>query len=469
MIVVVENIPPGLARAPPKSSDSSHSRTTVLSARSFGFHMDSDNDSIDNNSQMYVALEMEWEALQKRYSLRDRLLRRMAKSKSAEFMQLLRRHEFKVRRQEYKQLFRRHFHDDSLIVGDDDDYDSTDENAFFRQKRRKGRNHNQRFTRKSVDDCDDDDDESSINIWFDACSESNTKLFIDSEGSFWGYGNCSSLADSRNIGVGSTARDLALFEWNTTAPAVMSLVVHCLGHAALYDGIEVVSEEFKKYCELYGAASWPVCPEIVALAVMFSMGLIMLRMSGFLYWWLNEVDFRCLKFDYHNRSRLGCWDVRLLLWVKRHPIFQALLYFTGYQLIFMVVNEIFYSTFYLFDQRQRILGALPSEIFLKEVGRFPAESVTNQPLDMGLSEDDLVVLSDEVASLLSKDIRYLWKKLIFSSFETFCYNWVSNLAGEDYRPVPLLTPFAAVCLCMCTIALSVTILKWYGFGVFEKY
>lgn len=454
-LIVLEDVPPGLGHSSRKTDDdssSSQSRTTVLSARSFDFNLNTDDESVDSNIEMfdYVALEREWEELQKRCSRRDRTLRRMAESKSPEFIKLLQRHEFKVRRQEYKQLFLRHLRDESLIVRDDDS-----EDAPLKHKSRKGRDN------PSVRTDDGNDDDTSPDIWFDTCSESGKKLSVDPDWCF-----CDST-HPKGPGWNSKLRDFALFEWHTTAPAVMSLVVHCFGHSALFDGIEILSEEFKKYCEMYGAQTWPVRPEIVALTVMFTIGLTMLRMSGFLYWWLNEADFLCLKFDYHNRSRLECWDARFLLWIKRHPVFQAFLYFTGYQLIFMVVNEIFYYSFYLFDQRQTILDTLPSEMFFKDTGRFPAAVADCEASDS--CDDDLVVLSDEVTSLLSKDIRYLWKKLIFSSFETFCYDWVTDLAGEDERPLPLLTPSTAVFLCMCTLTLCVTILKRYGFGVFEKY
>ncbi len=451
-LVVIEDIPLGLGPSSREHSVSSGSRTTVLSARSYDFN-NLGSDEMDENEETfpYVALEMEWEALQKRCSHRDMLLRRMAKTKSPEFMKILKKRELKVRRQEFRKLFLRHLRNESLLTREDL---KNDDESVSEHQRRKRRIHQPLA----------DDDDTSSEIWFDTSSESVHRFSVDPS-------VCSSdTSYSRGRDWSSKARELALFEWHTTAPAIMSLVVHCFGHAALYDGIEVLSEEFKKYCGFYGLQRWPIRPEFVALFIMFILGITLLRMSGFLYWWLNENDFLCLKFDYHNRSRLDWWDARFLLWMRRHPVCQALSYFAGYQLIFMVVNEIFYYSFYLFDQRQTILESLPSERFFKDQGRFPASSAdTRQSSESNTCSEELVVLTDETTALLSQDIRYLWKKLIVSSFDAFCYDWVTDLAGEDEHPRPLVTPFRAVSVCIITIAFCVVILKHYGFGVFEKY
>ena len=75
---------------------------------------------------------------------------------------------------------------------------------------------------------------------------------------------------------------------------------------------------------------------------------MLIRFSGYLYWWLNDVDYWAMKLELHNRYRLGYWDARLMVWIKQRPVLRAVLYFVGYHLCYKVVFDVYESMYYKF-------------------------------------------------------------------------------------------------------------------------
>jgi hypothetical protein len=75
-----------------------------------------------------------------------------------------------------------------------------------------------------------------------------------------------------------------MFEWYTTVPAILSMIVHSLLHVSIADGVEIAAEEFNKSCESHHESiGIELHPETVGNTVMVVVGLLLLSSSGFLY------------------------------------------------------------------------------------------------------------------------------------------------------------------------------------------
>jgi len=433
------------------SSQDDDTVTTLLSAGSYGVYTtDEEEDNDEEFERFNESREEKLLILMRRHARRDRMLDRISRIKSPTLIKLIRRREYAVRQAKYELLFLQHLYDERLGI------DATLQEDEFSTQARELETTVSSFKvyysqSAEVDACSYEDS----TIWYDAPSQPlmdtlDTKI-DDKKGFIFGL------------------YDYAVMEWHTTMPAIFSLTIHSLAHAALYDGVEILSEEFKKHLEaLSKTTKLYMNPTALGHCIMFFFGLVLLRASGQLYWWLNNNDFHCIKFDYHNRLQLGHWDARFLKWMKGHPVLRAVLYFIGYQFCFMVVNDIFDYGFYFLDQRDQILQHLPSTQFENT-----ARCVNPRTLLIPSScQDEMERMDEEMNSILSEDFEYLYRVVDFKSFEAYFYDWAKVLvddADEGDVPYPLLSPSRSMLFCFVIAATSVFLLQVYGFGVFSKY
>jgi len=149
---------------------------------------------------------------------------------------------------------------------------------------------------------------------------------------------------------------LIRFEFYHTAGACVSLVLYCFAHISVY---ELVSNIFLE-CTRHTQQSQPMLYSAV-----FVFALILFRLSGGIFGWVEEDLYASMKFDVHNRLRLADFDVLILRWFRRHPMIKYAIDISSLYLCFMSVS--FFLHYWilptLIDARDDILSSLPSMQF----------------------------------------------------------------------------------------------------------
>lgn len=148
-------------------------------------------------------------------------------------------------------------------------------------------------------------------------------------------------------------KEFWIFEWHSSIPAAYCLLIHCFAHSAVDDFVRtfIGSSLFATMC-----------------------GILLLRLSGDLYWWLDDDRYDALRVDFDNRRRLGN-DIEME-WrrqIRRRPIVRAICFMIGYPLCYMVsvaFNESIER--FLFNEHDYIASNLPSVLQDERNGMCPA-------------------------------------------------------------------------------------------------
>jgi hypothetical protein len=466
---VIDEIPGVLSDSLERSrGEDGDSLTTIFSTGSYDITSDDEFSYGDDDSELTVDASWEemWSTLQERHSRRDRMLERMSHTKNPAMMELIRKREVLVRQQERDLLLLQHMqehtsntsikrhHERELLILEHLEDLEPQNNDGLSNKGNEGR--------LDENESHDGDLDENCTVWFDA-----------PDSILEGFASCKTAVRDTEMKDGLVHRiyDIAMFEWYTTVPGVLSLMIHSLAHASLHNVVEVSVEEFKKFCEIKLALLTGRYLNIDTFSecVMLLLGLTLLRLSGFLYWWLNTNDFHCIKIDYHNRLRLNQWDARCLIWVKRHHIIQAMFYFIGYILCFKVVEDVFERNLSVFNQREEILSALPSLQQSERLGICVEPGTLFSTLSC---QDELQRLEDERTSAFSEDYFFLWETLYWKSFNAHWANWAATQAGDSVDgniDLILLAPARAVLIGLSVAVTCIFLLRSYGFAVFSKY
>jgi hypothetical protein len=160
--------------------------------------------------------------------------------------------------------------------------------------------------------------------------------------------------------------NILVFEMHASIPAVVVLVVHCLAHNGLYDGLNAIIEATRKY--LVHPTEEGARIDLILYGTLFVLGAFLLRITGDLYWWLSDEDYDIVKFDYHNRLRLRYRDARAVWSIRKRNLLRVTLYMVGYYLSYVSSAVLFHHIKNLFDERQSIVEHLPSVVFQQSHG-----------------------------------------------------------------------------------------------------
>jgi hypothetical protein len=379
-----------------EDTDESHSVSTILSAIT-----DDDCDGYDSDAPSTpTSLLQLLVHQQKEFDRRDRLLERISRRKSPRFLAMIRKREALVRRLERE-----------ILMLNEVDFENTTEPEILFQ--------------------DDSAGSETTIVWHDALDM--PPPLETSE--------CRSQHDSTSFH--SWMYELAMMEWHITAPALMSLCIHSVAHISMYDIVDVLAEEFKKK---YLRQQHNI---LLDNSILLFLGMLLVRWSGYLYWWLNDNDFSCIKLELHNRLKLGFWDAQSMLWIKRRPFFQAMSYFLGYNLCYKVAYDVyclFYYSFFSLDEEE---DSSPEE--------YEGEASCGK---LGAlfqySPDDGICRAVDAAAIA--DANFLWSNVPLMSFDKF---WSDGtlLRGPVHSVLFSFVAFVASCM----------MLSYYGFRFFKKY
>lgn len=160
------------------------------------------------------------------------------------------------------------------------------------------------------------------------------------------------------------------FEMSTNFPAACSLLVHSIVHNTLYDGLHSC---FNAISAVFAKSSKSSEVNVCLFAILFILGVFLMRFTGDLCWWLSDQDYDLVKFDFHNRWRLHYWDARILSSIRVRRILRVAMYMTGYNFCWMATSAFHFSLERFFDSRDAILEGLPSAKFEEGLGVCLAE------------------------------------------------------------------------------------------------
>lgn len=167
--------------------------------------------------------------------------------------------------------------------------------------------------------------------------------------------------------------DWLVYECHSVVPAVFSLMVHCLAHVGIFDGTVGIYEIVKaKITDEWELETTTPCYSLDV--AVFVVGAVLMRLSSDLFWWLSDQTYETVKFDLHNRVRLGCWDARLLVWVRDRSLVRITFFMAGFSMCY-VSTMLLLSTYMKqpFDQKDELLRRMPSSMM--------EEAVPQQTLD----------------------------------------------------------------------------------------
>ena len=368
--------------------DDDDSTLTVLTDRS-GYSESSDSDS----EEEIKTLHEKRKNLEASFLLRVKMLKRVSKGKNPAYVQLLQEYEQEVRKAELEQLL------------------SSEANNAKRDKLK--------------------------------------KLISRSEELFYRNISAQPIPEKRK-GFGRRLYDTLLFEMNTTVPAVFSLLIHGIAHAAIYECITVIVDRLRRYL-----GHWDkTIIDVYIYASLLVIGVCLLRLSGYLYWWLSDQDYDCAKLAFHNRARLGMLDALSMLWVKQNDALRAALFIIGYYFCYIFATQIQSLLFIFFDESESLLEDLPSRKY--EIGFCsadpPHESQSPYPF---FCHDQIERYLEEAEELKRADEYHTWSVLAAGYYDEY---WsYRNMYGAG-EPTVLLGPFKFFLCYAVTIVLSIGLL-----------
>lgn len=319
---------------------------------------DEDDDFTDENvvAAADLSFQHQWERLTRKFAARDTIIKQIAQGKSQMFVDMLHEEEQQVREKQREQLLRRvlfHRQNKVEIATYDKDHKAS----------------------SSEEDYDE-----LIKEISNSCQPQKTSL------SFY-----------QNL------RNWFSFEMYATTPAVLSLLLHTFAHAAIYDITEYLIHRVRKYFTVNETS----IEDALAMAVLM-LGVMLLRLSGVLYWWNNARDYQYIKYAYQNRLRLNMIDARCILWVRRRDKVRATCYIFGYYLVYCAVLHGQLRVKQLFDRRFELLGDLPSTKYDQHVC---LPTSPPEVKDSGYSFDcqqQLELVETRNEELVDADASYTW-------------------------------------------------------------
>lgn len=295
--------------------------------------------------------------------------------------------------------------------------------------------------------------------------------------------------------------DFLTFELNSTVPAILSLLLHNIAMAGIFelgndclnmvyagtaatfssssssspqlseapdgdDELDELQDEFKpanmvEFC-FFGAA--------------FLLGCALMRSTGDLFWWLSDRDYDCLKFDYHNRIRLRYPGARIVHAVRSSLLVRCFVYMVGYNACYQMSQEIFEElSERLWNQNSNLLRHLPSSTF--DVNLFQTEEAAWEEPDISsifpcerTCQEEIDRREAAFEEMVSADMEYTERVLATSSYSTFWQKWItcSDYMGIDDAP-PVYNPLGDLLFYVAVLSCCIAMLRWYGFVFWERY
>jgi len=255
-----------------------------------------------------------------------------------------------------------------------------------------------------------------------------------------------------------------LFERYHTAPGIVTLLIYIIAHVSCYDALhQLFINSFFRYSYYK-----------LAYLISFVVGIFLLRLTGSIWNWGTVSLYEGVKFDLHNKLRLGDIDIKFIRWVNKRKRLQQFLSIIGIYLCFISVefalSELFLPK--VCRVSDKVIEGLPIKVHgmetwldsvLEKNGLQPSydTDAIDEPSEPFLSflesgRDDKCTISKD--HLEEADSNYLYSKLSYYSYFTL-YGW-----GED---ASLISSDCQVLLSLTNAIISVSLLFVMGIGFWD--
>jgi len=255
-----------------------------------------------------------------------------------------------------------------------------------------------------------------------------------------------------------------LFERYHTAPGIATLLIYIIAHVSCYDALHQI---FMNSFFNFGYYR-------LAYLLSFMVGISLLRLTGSIWNWGTASLYEAVKFDLHNKLRLGDYDIKFIRWINKRKRLQQFLSIIGIYLCFISVefalSELLLPT--VCRVNNKVIEELPSQVhgietWLNRVLENNSFHPTNNTYHLSNSfvshldfleseEDDKCYLSTDIIE--EADSTYLYSKLSYSSFFSL-YGW-----GEESK---LISSNCQVLLSLTNALISVALLYIMGIGFWD--
>lgn len=168
-------------------------------------------------------------------------------------------------------------------------------------------------------------------------------------------------------------RDTCVFEWHTSIPAIYCLIVHSIAHNALFEGLNAFLDALKPRLASWTMSGGEPISDRWFFGVVFVVGLLCLRLTGDLYWWLPDYDYDIVRYDFQNRLRIGPSFVNVTGWIRKYSILRVAIFMVGHHLCYVSAGVFVDYLQRVTDQKASILEHLPSVRLEEQMGVCYAE------------------------------------------------------------------------------------------------
>jgi len=145
------------------------------------------------------------------------------------------------------------------------------------------------------------------------------------------------------------------FEKYHTAPGITNVIFYCIAHQSIFELLQTVHTVLFSKLDFFDTST-----EITMTVL---VGLVLSRMCGGIFYWLQEDFLSGAKFALHNRLRLGHADAVVMKWIKKHETIAEWVDIVGFYLVAICVARTIPCLLWFFDLRDSIVNNLPSNEF----------------------------------------------------------------------------------------------------------
>lgn len=257
--------------------------------------------------------------------------------------------------------------------------------------------------------------------------------------------------------------DWILYEVNTFLPAILGVFLHSIAMGGFFEVVETLLQKLLSTVTVAFRSESTFVQSLVYVPAL-AIGLLALRSTGYLYWWLNDRDLDCLKIDYHNRLRLGFQGARFIHRVRSNLLVRMSVYMISYNLCYITANDLYAKLPYVWGEpiSSRLVNLPSASAWLTS-----AEFSCLLPCNEEISRRDLI---NEM--ILSADFDYTAETLSADGHERY---WLNYVYRHDYLPSKekteqmVSTWYGTLLQIALVFTSSLILMRLYGFVFWRTY
>lgn len=193
------------------------------------------------------------------------------------------------------------------------------------------------------------EEDSSLLASADVCSPPRTRVCINKE----------------------TWKEARQFEVKNSFSGAVAMILYATAHASNY---ELISNLVFEGVELAAVN----IPKWLLYTGMLLLGCVLARASGLVWHFAGPLAYKRVKWDYHNRIRLGAVDAQWLHWLQEQgEVVVGVIHVVAYYLCYIAVVYFVGQLAVYCDQREEILEDLPSVLYQEELAEMMEEDPIN--------------------------------------------------------------------------------------------